>query len=54
MVLISEYVDYINAIVIGIFLHIATTILFETGKDHKFNLSKLLVICFGVFIANLI
>ncbi len=54
MVLITEYVDYVNAIVIGIFLHIATTILFETGEDHKFNLSKLVVICFGVFIANLI
>ena len=54
MVLATEYVDYVNAIVIGIFLHIATTILFETGEGHTFNLSKLLVICFGVFIANLI
>ena len=54
MVLATEYVDYINAIVIGIFLHIATTILFETGEGHTFNLSKLLVICFGIFIANLI
>ncbi len=54
MVLATEYIDFVNAIVIGIFLHIATTILFETGEDHKFNLSKLVVICFGVFIANLI
>jgi len=53
VVLVSEYVVYINALVIGIFLHIATTILFETGEDHKFNLSKLVVICFGAFIANL-
>ncbi|WP_299117853.1 ZIP family metal transporter [uncultured Winogradskyella sp.] len=54
IILASEYVDYVNAIVIGIFLHISTTILFETGEGHKFNFSKLLVICFGVFIANLI
>ncbi len=54
MVLATEYVDYVNVIVIGVFLHIATTILFETGEGHTFNLSKLLVICFGVFIANLI
>lgn len=50
----TEYIQVINAIVIGIFLHIATTILFETGQGHRFNLSKLVVICFGVFIANLI
>ncbi len=54
IILVTEYVDYVNAIVIGIFLHIATTILFEIGEGHKFNLSKLVVICFGVFIANLI
>ncbi|SHJ09832.1 ZIP family metal transporter [Aquimarina spongiae] len=54
VVLAIEHLDYVNAIVIGIFLHIATTILFETGEDHKFNLSKLIVICFGVFMANLI
>ncbi len=54
IILATEYVDYINAVVIGIFLHISTTILFETGEGHKFNLSKLLVICFGVLIANLI
>ncbi len=54
MFLPTNYIDVINAIVIGIFLHIATTILFEIGEGHKFNLSKLVVICLGVFIANLI
>lgn len=54
MILATEYIDFINAIVIGIFLHIATTILFETGEGHSFNLSKLAMICFGVFVANLI
>ncbi|WP_461302897.1 ZIP family metal transporter [Aureisphaera sp.] len=52
--LATEYIDVVNAVVIGIFIHIATTILFETGVSHKFNLSKVVVICFGVFIANLI
>lgn len=47
----AGYVDVINAIVIGIFLHISTTILFETGEGHKFNLSKLIAICLGILIA---
>ncbi len=53
-VLASEYTDIVNAIVIGIFLHIATTILFETGEGHTFNVSKLVVICLGVSIAHFI
>ncbi|PWL39901.1 ZIP family metal transporter [Flagellimonas aquimarina] len=53
-VLAAEYIDIVNAIVIGVFLHIATTILFETGKGHKFNLSKLVVICLGISIAHFI
>ena len=44
----------INAVVIGIFLHISTTILFEAGEGHKFNLSKLTAICIGVLIAYFI
>ncbi|SHH64704.1 ZIP family metal transporter [Winogradskyella jejuensis] len=46
-----EYLTAINALVIGIFLHISTTILFESGEGHKFNLSKLVVICLGILIA---
>ncbi|WP_460218686.1 ZIP family metal transporter [Psychroserpens sp. MEBiC05023] len=46
-----DYLNRINAIVIGIFFHISTTILFETGEGHKFNLSKLLAIILGVGIA---
>ena len=44
-------IKIINAIVIGIFLHISTTILFESSEGHKFNLSKLVVICLGILIA---
>ncbi len=54
MVFVTEYIHFVNALVIGIFLHIATTILFETGEGHRFNLSKALVICCGVLMANLI
>jgi len=53
-VFITDYVDVINAIVIGIFFHISTTILFETGEGHKFNLSKLVAICLGILIAYFI
>lgn len=35
------------AIVIGIFLHISTTILFESGNDHRYNLYKMVAIITG-------
>lgn len=44
----------INAVVIGIFLHISTVILFESSEGHKFNLSKLLAIVLGVLMAYLV
>lgn len=49
-----ETISTINAVVIGIFFHISTTILFETGEGHKFNLGKLLAIALGVLIAYFI
>lgn len=52
--LATDYINVINAIVIGIFLHISTTILFEASEGHKFNLSKLVAICLGVLIAYFI
>lgn len=48
---LEAYLSYINAMVIGIFLHISTIILFESSEGHKFNFSKLLSIVFGVVIA---
>jgi len=51
---IRPYEVFINALAIGIFLHVSTTILFESSKDHKFNFSKLLAIILGVVIAYLI
>lgn len=41
---IMQYSAQINAVVIGIFLHISTTILFESSSGHKFNSAKLIVI----------
>lgn len=47
-------VHYINAVVIGIFLHVSTTILFESSKDHSFNWSKIFLIILGVATAYFI
>ncbi|MGN6552390.1 MAG: hypothetical protein ACTHLW_01480, partial [Verrucomicrobiota bacterium] len=35
------------AIVIGIFMHISTTILFESGEVHRIHLGKLIAIVIG-------
>ncbi len=40
----QAYYKEITAIVIGIFLHVSTTILFESNEGHKFNITKLLII----------
>lgn len=47
----SQYYAPITALVIGVFLHISTVILFESSEGHKFNLHKLLVIVVGIVIA---
>lgn len=49
--ILSEYINIINAIVIGIFFHISTTILFESDEGHKFSLTKLFAILLGIAIA---
>ena len=51
---IARYADEINGVVIGIFLHVSTTILFESSKNHSFNASKLGVIILGVLLAYFI
>ena len=47
--------DYhvILAIVVGMFLHISTTIIFETSENHKYNLLKLVSIFIGCGLAFL-
>jgi zinc transporter ZupT len=49
----SYYFSILMAIVVGIFLHISTTILFETDENHRFNWAKFLVIILGAGIAFL-
>ncbi|MCX6275077.1 MAG: ZIP family metal transporter [Bacteroidetes bacterium] len=50
---LSGYFDCIMAVVIGIFLHISTTILFENDKEHRFNYYKLIIIMIGAGLAFL-
>lgn len=52
--LISAYIGIINAMVIGVFLHISTVILFESSEGHTFNLRKVIVIVVGIAIAYLL
>lgn len=51
---VELYKTEINALVIGIFLHVSTTILFESSKDHKFNLAKLITIILAIALAYFI
>ena len=45
--------NIILAIVVGMFLHISTTIIFETSENHKFNFLKLFTIVAGCALAFL-
>lgn len=45
---IVSYYNILMAITVGIFLHVATVILFESGENHRFNLMKLIAIFAGV------
>lgn len=49
--LLQVYSLQVNAFVMGVLLHVSTTILFESSKNHQFNASKLAVIILGVVIA---
>ncbi|WP_340074779.1 ZIP family metal transporter [Leptobacterium sp. I13] len=51
---LKMYSGYLSALVIGIFLHIATTILFESSEGHKFNINKLAAILLGIITAYLL
>lgn len=51
---VGDYSQIMNAIVIGIFFHISTTILFESSDGHKFNLTKFISIIVGVAVAYMI
>lgn len=48
---LEKYSHELMAVVIGIFLHISTTILFESSDEHRLNRLKMLAIAAGAGIA---
>jgi len=46
--------DTVLAVVVGMFLHISTTIIFESSDNHQFNFLKLISILAGVGLAILV
>lgn len=48
---VEAYFNKIMGIVIGIFLHISTTILFESSADHKINKRKMIAVLLGIGVA---
>src|SRR3954465_4664815 len=48
---LQHYFNRIMGVVIGIFLHISTTILFESSSDHKFTIRKIIAVLLGIGIA---
>jgi len=52
--LVNGLFEKVMAVVIGIFLHISTTILFESDSDHRFNIIKLGIIISGAGLSLLV
>jgi len=50
----QQYSQAAFALVIGIFLHISTAILFETSEHHKYNIAKVVMMISGILLAYLI
>lgn len=49
-----DNVANLNALAVGILLHVSTTILFETSENHKFHFKKFIVIIIGLLAAILV
>ena len=47
---LAVYSRYLMAIVIGIFMHISTTILFESEDHHRFPVGKLVAVVIGLLL----
>ena len=47
----NSYMSILLAIVVGMLLHISTTIIFETSENHRFNFAKLIAILMGVLLS---
>jgi len=48
---INDFLDIALAVVVGMFMHISTTILFESSEGHRFNVLKLTAIILGALVA---
>jgi zinc transporter ZupT len=46
----TNYYTEITALIIGVFLHISTIILFESSENHTFNLQKFTAILLGILL----
>lgn len=51
---LQNYTIELSALVIGIFLHVSTTILFESAEGHRFHTTKLLAIVSAIALAYFI
>ena len=49
----QKYHVEITAVIIGVFLHIATAILFESSQNHQFNIKKFVIVLLGFAVAYL-
>jgi zinc and cadmium transporter len=47
---LAVYSRYLMAIVIGIFMHISTTILFESEDHHRFPVGKMVAVIVGLLL----
>lgn len=47
----ESYFSIIMGLVVGIFLHVSTSILFETSEDHQYNIKKFITVLLGIAVA---
>lgn len=47
----GQFFRYIMAVVVGIFFHVATSILYETAENHQYNFQKFLMVILGMAMA---
>jgi len=50
IIFFTTYETELTALIIGVFLHISTIILFEGSENHKFNLQKFTAILLGILL----
>jgi zinc transporter ZupT len=54
MASMDQFFNYVLAVVIGIFMHVSTAILFETEENHRYNLKKFVTVIAGLVVAFLV